>query len=198
MNNLNFDDIIRSQINNEMITVGYIRGNNNVLFIKTGQDGSIYGYENKYINIAKRINKEYGCTIFVSTTSSDKKEYYDAEMQIVSNAFSNGEYNIYYFGVSKGGLIGCWYGADNPKLKRIVSVNAPLMINFFNKTKPALEKLKSNKAVMVYGEFDPSFNYTSFLKDIVNYNIVNGADHHFKDKSAEFESIIDEYLLFDL
>ena len=72
------------------------------------------------------------------------------------------------------------------------------MINFFNKTKPALEKLKSNKAVMVYGEFDPSFNYTSFLKDIVNYNIVNGADHHFKDKSAEFESIIDEYLLFDL
>ena len=119
------------------------------------------------------------------------------EMKIVSKLFSDHKYNIYYFGVSKGGLIGCWYGADNPNIKRFVSVNAPLMINFFNKTKPALEKLKE-KVVMVYGKLDPSYRYTPFLEGVADYKMVEGADHYFKGKMCEFENSIDEYLLFDL
>ena len=36
----------------EDITIGYIPGSSKVLFIKTGQGGSIYGYENKYLDLA--------------------------------------------------------------------------------------------------------------------------------------------------
>ena len=35
----------------EDMSVGYIPGSSKVLFIKTGQGGSIYGYENKYLDI---------------------------------------------------------------------------------------------------------------------------------------------------
>ena len=38
------------------IDYGIIEGNNNILFIKVGQNGSIYGYDNKYLKIANNIN----------------------------------------------------------------------------------------------------------------------------------------------
>ena len=49
----NFDKIIDE-------TAGYIHGSNKVLFIKTGQGGSIYGYENKYLDLAIEVNEKIG------------------------------------------------------------------------------------------------------------------------------------------
>ena len=50
------------------INIGYIDGSNKVLFIKTGQGGSIYGYENKYLDLAIWAKEQYGCSVFVSST----------------------------------------------------------------------------------------------------------------------------------
>ena len=37
-------------------TYGIIRGNETIVFIKPGLGGSIYGYENKYFKIKKKLN----------------------------------------------------------------------------------------------------------------------------------------------
>ena len=59
MNGFDFDKTIDTIYNDDIsINIGYIKGNNDILFIKTGQNGSIYGYGNKYINIANRVNTE--------------------------------------------------------------------------------------------------------------------------------------------
>ena len=50
----------------ENIHIGYIVGNHKAVFVKTGQGGSIYGYKNKYLDIALNLNKKYGCSVFVS------------------------------------------------------------------------------------------------------------------------------------
>ena len=43
-----FDKEIHSKfINNIIIDYGIVNGNNTIVFIKAGQDGSLYGYNNK-------------------------------------------------------------------------------------------------------------------------------------------------------
>ena len=187
-----FDEIIT--IEESLIEIGYIAGSANVLFIKTGQGGSIYGYENKYLKLAQKINADFGYTVFVSSTVTDIKAIYDMEMQLVSGLFAEKPYEIYYVGVSKGGLIGCWYGADNPKVKRILTVNAPLMINFHNRTLPAMIKLTPPKIKMVYGSLDPSYRYVGFAEKYATIQIVEGADHQFRGCTSILENLVVDFL----
>ena len=160
------------------ITFGYIMGSDTVLLIKTGQGGSISGYENKYINLAKAVSWRLGFSVVVSETICDKRETYDREMNLIKGLFENKSCQIYYFGVSKGGLIGCWYGADNPDIKRIMTVNMPLMVNFHNKTKPAIKALGRERLTMVFGSRDPSYKYVPFVEKYGGVKILMGADHN--------------------
>ena len=64
LNILKFDEVIDDKY-------GVIKGSKDVFFIKTGVSGSIYGYQNKYLKIAKRINYKYGLTVIVANNSSD-------------------------------------------------------------------------------------------------------------------------------
>ena len=165
-------------ISNDQINIGYIPGSSKVLFIKTGQGGTIYGYENKYLDLAIEVNDKYGWSVFVSATSSDSREAYERDMQLLEQCLSTTEYEVCYLGVSKGGLTGIWHGADNPKVKRIISLNAPLMINFHSKTLPGIKKLGKEKLTMVYGSLDPSYKYVPFVEKYVNVQIIEGANHN--------------------
>ena len=85
--------------------VGYIPGSETVLFIKTGQGSTIYGNENKYLSLAIYVNEKYGCSVFVSATSDDSAKAHLRDMAVLDGIFVNKSYQIYYLGVSKGGLI---------------------------------------------------------------------------------------------
>lgn len=184
---MEFDQIITDA--SEQIKIGYKRGTNRILFIKTGQGGSIYGYENKYINLARTINEKYGFSVLVSATTNDCKEIYDKEMQIVDQIFQNVFYELYYMGISKGGLIGCWYGTGNHRIKKMVLINAPLMINFHNLTLPSIKKYPQDKLTMIYGSLDPSSRYVDFVTPYATVKIVTGADHQFRHHTEMFENI---------
>lgn len=46
----NYDIIINEKISEkDTIDYGIIEGNNTILLIKVGQNGNIYGFENKYL-----------------------------------------------------------------------------------------------------------------------------------------------------
>ena len=108
-----------------------IEGNNIIVFIKAGQDGSLYGYQNKYIKMARRLNKKYGCSVICSSNPFDGNNPLDNAMEIIEDyakIFDN--YKIYYLGYSNGALIGAWFGVKYPKIKRMALVNGPLMYNF--------------------------------------------------------------------
>ena len=160
------------------VKIGCFLGSEKILFIKTGQGGTIYGYDNKYLSLAIRIREEYGFSVFVSETTVDNEETYKREMEIVNDIFENKSLQIYYLGVSKGGLIGCWYGAKNPYVKRIMMVNAPLMLNFHSKTLPAIKSFGCEKILAVYGTLDPSYNYTPFIKNHTILRVIEGANHN--------------------
>lgn len=178
--------------------VGCMHGSKQVLFIKAGQGGSIYGYENRYLDIASNARDKYNCSVFVASTSGDGKEIYDYEMRLVEEQLCDPEYEIYYLGISKGGLIGCWYGADNRRIKRILTINAPLMINLHNRTRPAIEKLTKKRLTMVYGSCDPSYSYVPFIQNHTSVKILDGAGHNLENSPVSLAELTDELLLFDL
>lgn len=179
------------------MSIGYIPGSSKVLFIKTGQGGTIYGYDNKYLNLAIEVNEKYGHTVFVSATSSDSQEVYGRDMQLLEQCLGTSEYEIFYLGVSKGGLIGIWYGADEPRMAKMVSVNAPLMINFHGKTLPSIKKLGREKLTMIYGSLDPSYKYVPFVDKNANVQIIEGADHNLCGASIQLLDIVSYMMIGD-
>ena len=141
---MKFDIELHRQLSDSIIIdYGIIKGNNNILLIKAGQDGSMYGYNNKYLEIAKAINKEYGSTVICSSNPFDGNNPLDDAMQVIELYCQENnikDYEIYYMGHSKGGLIGVWFGINYTKIKRMLLVNAPLMYNY-SKTKDGIKSM---------------------------------------------------------
>lgn len=198
MHNLKFDKEIHSNFNDEIIDYGIIEGNNIIVFIKAGQDGSLYGYQNKYIKMARRLNKKYGCSVICSSNPFDGNNPLDNAMEIIEDyakIFDN--YKIYYLGYSNGALIGAWFGVKYPKIKRMALVNGPLMYNF-HKTKEGALSFNGDMISFIYGEYDQSIGYIDLLKNMENDKIKvfveKGQDHHFSKSEESFQEIPEKYL----
>lgn len=202
MSELKFDKEIRSQFKDiAIINYGIVEGNNTIVFIKAGQDGSLYGYQNKYIKMAKRLNKKYGCSVICSSNPFDGNNPLDNAMTIIKDfAKKFDDYEIYYLGYSNGALIGAWFGINYPKIKRMALINEPLMFNY-HKTKSGALSFAGERMSFVYGEYDQSIGYVELLKSIENdrikVSVEEGQDHYFSKNEEEFQKIPDKYLFYD-
>ena len=199
MQELKFDKEIHSKFEDiAIIDYGIVEGNNIIVFIKAGQNGSLYGYQNKYIKMAKRLNKKYGCSVICSSNPFDGNNPLDNAMEVIEDyAKRFDDFKIYYLGYSNGALIGAWFGIKYPKIKRMVLVNGPLMYNLY-KTKEGALLFKGESINFIYGEYDQSIGYVELLKSIENDKIKvfieEGQDHHFSKSEEDFQKIPEKYL----
>ncbi len=181
------------------IDYGIIEGNNNILFIKVGQNGSIYGYDNKYLKIANNINKKYGYTVICASNPYDgKTNLLEFDMNFVSqycNKFKN--YNVYYMGVSNGATIGANWGYLYPQIINMLLINPPIFVNW-HKIKYGLGLLKTASATIIIGEADPSFKFAGMINLVNNDKLqlvtLKNIDHNFSDKLSEFIALPEQYL----
>ena len=199
MQELKFDKEIHSKLEDiAIIDYGIVEGNNIIVFIKAGQNGSLYGYQNKYIKMAKRLNKKYGCSVICSSNPFDGNNPLDNAMEVIEDyAKRFDDFKIYYLGYSNGALIGAWFGIKYPKIKRMALVNGPLMYNLY-KTKEGALSFKGESINFIYGEYDQSIGYVELLKSIENDKIKvfieEGQDHHFSKSEEDFQKIPEKYL----
>ena len=199
MQELKFDKEIHSKFEDiAIIDYGIVEGNNIIVFIKAGQNGSLYGYQNKYIKMAKRLNKKYGCSVICSSNPFDGNNPLDNAMGVIEDyAKRFDDFKIYYLGYSNGALIGAWFGIKYPKIKRMALVNGPLMYNLY-KTKEGALSFKGESINFIYGEYDQSIGYVELLKSIENDKIKvfieEGQDHHFSKSEEDFQKIPEKYL----
>ena len=199
MQELKFDKEIHSKFEDiAIIDYGIVEGNNIIVFIKAGQNGSLYGYQNKYIKMAKRLNKKYGCSVICSSNPFDGNNPLDNAMEVIEDyAKRFDDFKIYYLGYSNGALIGAWFGIKYPKIKRMALVNRPLMYNLY-KTKEGALSFKGESINFIYGEYDQSIGYVELLKSIENDKIKvfieEGQDHHFSKSEEDFQKIPEKYL----
>lgn len=185
LNILKFDDVIDDKY-------GIVSGSKDVFLIKTGVLDSIYGYQNKYLKIAKRINYKYGLTVIVMANLSDMN--IDDDLMRLKDYLKDG--NIYFMGVSNGAAQGIQKEYGNVSFKRMLLVNIPLMINL-HKTKEGIQNYKG-QLTFVFGSKDTSFNYLPLIQDFRNVKviIVPGQDHNFSN-GDEFLYLPDKYLFND-
>jgi len=177
------------------LSVAGVIGSTRVLFIKTGQGGSVYGDGNRYRDLALEMNGRLGISVFVSATVKDDCGVFAEDMRIIEQCLGTASFRVYYLGVSKGGLIGCWYGADDRRIKRMVSINAPLMINYHGKTLPGVKRLGRDRLTMIYGSLDASYKYVPFVEKHAEVRIIDGADHNLENTSVTLSDIVTDYLL---
>lgn len=197
-----YDKIVRSQLKNTAIVdYGIVRGTETIVFIKAGQDGSMYGYQNKYLKIADSINKKYGYSVICSSNPFDGINPLDNAMEVIEDYCQEQkikDYTIYYMGHSNGALIGAWFGVNYSKIKRMLLVNAPLMYNW-HKTKEGIQNFSGERIVLVYGSLDQSYQYTRLIEPLTNdkikLKIIEGQDHHFSRDTFDFKSLPEKFLL---
>lgn len=127
-----FNEINIVKQRNDEIEYGIIHGNNTIVFIKVGLKGSIYGYKNKYLRIAKKLNKEHGCTVIVASNPNGYLDDFDCEMKsLKAYAYYHkwNNYQVYFMGHSNGASLGIINAYKYPEIKKLVCINSPLMIN---------------------------------------------------------------------
>ena len=178
------------------VNYGITYGRNKLVFIKAGRGGTIYGLDNKYVNIADRISKEYGYTVVISANHKDSVYVLEDELKLVK-AMVPDYTEIIFVGMSAGALIGAQQGYLNEEIKSMLLINGPLMINW-PKTKRGIEKFEGKIVEMLYGTKDPSYKYYEILKCINSDKLIareiEGADHNFIGMQDVFEEEIIQFV----
>lgn len=189
-----FDKIVEKNT----IEYGMINGDSKLFFVKVGNGGSIYGYDNRYLKMAERIHNAHGCSVLVSGNPVEIpiKESIAFDFELIREIFTEVD-EIIAFGHSKGGQMLVSYAYMYPMIKNVLAVNAPLMINL-HKTKAGINNFEGNKIHMIYGDRDPSFPYVGILDPSLSsrfgYSTVNNADHNFENMTEEFISLPERFL----
>ena len=179
-------DLIKSFGDGEnQVDYGFVFGDDRqkILLIKAGQDGSIYGYRNKYLKLACEMRDLYGFSaICASTPSSDIIQMIQFAEVVKSEFEISGQTQIYFMGMSMGASIGCIGRALFPEISRFLLVNPPLMINTTRICRSA-KAFDGAMMTFVFGSLDPSTHLAGLLKlherENMRVVIVPGQDHHF-------------------
>ena len=197
-----FDEIIDLPFAGDTIQYGIVNGSNTIVFIKAGANGSMYGYEKKYLQIARNINKSHGYTVICSSNPDYNRENpLNQAIELIANyaeSHNFEDYDILYMGHSDGAALAARYGYLYPKITRMLLINPPIFFNW-HKLKDGMKQFSGDKAVFIYGDLDPSYKYIKMLALIgnekVTWKIIQGADHHFKGMLEEFMDLPYRFLL---
>ena len=179
-------DLIKPFGNGENhVDYGFVFGDDRqkILLIKAGQDGSIYGYRNKYLKLACEMRELYGFSVVCASTPSSDISQMEQFAEVVKSGFEiGGQTRIYFMGMSMGASIGCIGRTLFPEISRFLLVNPPLMINTIRICRSA-KAFDGDMMTFVFGSLDPSTHLAGLLKlherENMRVVIVLGQDHHF-------------------
>lgn len=174
------------------IKYGIIEGNNNIFIFKTGLYGHVNGYHNKYLKMAKEINKEYGFTVIVSSYPDNNADHLTDLMNVIDNYCDKKKFsdcNLYFMGHSKGACLGLEASVKYNKFNKLLLVNTPIDYNIYG-VEEMIKNFDGEKLIMVIGEYDysycSSFFYNKLQNDKFKMVYIKGADHHFTKHLNEF------------
>ena len=197
MIHLHFNEIIYRNYNNETIEYGIINGNKTIVLIKCGYNGTIRGFNDKYIKIGYLLNEKYGYTIICSSNpfNGNMDSIQDA-IDLINTKYQ--EYVIYYIGNSIAATIGAKYGYKYPSIKKMLLINGPLIFNS-DKVVYGLKQFNQESIDLIYGSLDSSIRYIEMINLCYNtkvrYHILEGINHNFENKLDIFINLPEKYLL---
>lgn len=204
-----FDNIQTRRYKEKIIEYGIKNGKplcTDILFIKVGQDGSCYGYRNKYVRMAERISCKYGITVIVSSNPFDGENPLDDAMEVIREYCCEKDLDfekarVFYMGVSNGAVVGAWYAHLYDNIEKMLLVNMPVKISYWHITQEGIQNfiVKDKNIDIVYGEYDTCGMYIELFDDMksdrISTHIVMGEDHNFTFSMEKFLLLPERYLL---
>ena len=195
-------DLIKSFGNGENhVDYGFVFASDRqkVLLIKAGQDGSIYGYRNKYLKLACEMRELCGFSVVCASTPSSDISQMAQFAEVVKSEFEiGGHTQIYFMGMSMGASIGCIGRSLFPEISRFLLVNPPLMINTTRICRSA-KAFDGDMMTFVFGSLDPSAHLAGLLKlherEKMHVVVVPGQDHHFSKNNFNLLELIKSTIL---
>ena len=201
-----FDIKVSAFCNSVQIDYGIINGKFNiesshiVVYIKAGLTGSIYGYENKYLKMAKNLNEKFGVSVFVASNPEETGNSIGHGLQIIRNYCKERQvkqFNVYFVGVSNGGVQGLFAFEKNPLINKALLIGAPLNYNP-DLIQKALINFNGEKLHLICGDKDPGFGLFKLYSELENEKIIFTAflnvDHVFSGNTELFIKLPEKYL----
>ena len=201
-----FDIKVSAFCNSVQIDYGIINGKFNiesshiVVYIKAGLTGSIYGYENKYLKMAKNLNEKFGVSVFVASNPEETGNSIGHGLQIIKNYCKERQvkqFNVYFVGVSNGGVQGLFAFEKNPLINKALLIGAPLN-HKPDLIKKALINFNGEKLHLICGDKDPGFGLFKLYSELENEKIIFTAflnvDHVFSGNTELFIKLPEKYL----
>lgn len=169
--------------------IDFYPASRNVLLILTGRCGSTKGYKNKYVTIAKNINRKYNFSVFVAGIPENCwQEHQQVFCDIIDYVFMHIKPNIFYvMGSSAGANLAIWYAYLFPKINKVLAINPVLNFNL-HKTLDGINNFGGERLYVISGGKDPCVKWQGLLpkNDKLYAIIIERADHHFTDMIDEF------------
>ena len=155
-----------------------------LVLIVPGVDGSVDGYQNKYVTMAERIQKACGATVIrmsnpMNLAHDHMRNLYEVMDHIEAN-FDTAHLKLDLIGHSLGGyMIGALaYSYDY--VDQILMINPAVSLDREDFKSLAERKIQNNHVLI--GSNDPSYKYRDEFAKYAQVHIVDGADHYFSDK----------------
>lgn len=178
------------------IRYGIVEGNDTIIFIKSGCEGTYDGKHQQYVKMARRIHAARGYSVITADNPADEWEpdMWDAPV-IREYAEGKGfaDYALMLVGHSDGGDLILKLATQFPQTKKILGINPSS--SGVDRQIEKLRMVAQVEKILVYGTKDDEYKDVPALQaaQIENLRIltVEGANHNFTDRTDEFIAQID-------
>lgn len=203
MTKLNYDQTFEKVVDGEVIAYGIVLGNEKIVFIKTGADGNILGYQNKYPRMAHRIHQRLGATVIcASNPDVDHQVQQASDIRTISQVATDcgfTDYSVDLIGISDGAYNNLLLAQAVPQVRKLLNINtSPKLRNHKSDLQDLgnrLQQLASIHKTLVYGTEDEEYCHVPHLKaldcDHLEILTVEGADHIFTGMVEDFIALTD-------
>ena len=182
-------------VDGEEVEYEIIFGNEKIVFIKAGAGGSVRGYDNKYLKMARRIHERIGATVICASNPDVPHEELDEqEIRWVASERGFETFNLFLWGTSDGAYQNLSLVKRFPETVKWIGVNSSFIT--FADFEAKLQELTGVKKILVYGTEDDEYDVVFpalMIKKNENQKIlfIEGADHCFSNTLPEFIQTID-------
>ena len=180
-----------------------------VLLTVPGVDGSVDGFEDKYVKIAESIQEKYGAAIVRMANPFITSYHWESNIRqslnyIIENTeeiTGQKDAEIRIMAHSAGAAIVAQIAWEYPEITRILLVNPATKLGI-DKIQYGLSEFGGNKITVLFGSEDPSVGDVDEIAKIseaknVYTHILEGVDHNFSGESLEAFIAAPALYLFD-
>ena len=189
---MNFDEEIAKKSFGSKVRYGIVHGNENVMFIKSGANGS--KISDKYLKMAKRLHERLGATVICASNPLEDRETDEETIREVISKSGFTQFKMYFIGNSDGGYQNLVLANRFPETIKFLGISTSC--NELSDFEKVIKKLPGVEKTFVYGTKDWQYkSLVPFLKGLQAEKLtlieIDDADHEFHGRIDEFISLTD-------